>query len=466
MPHSRTYSPPVEVAAVLCILQVIVSVIAAVVIAKPEWKLYVSLCTASLLGTALFCRNKLKTLYQRWRYVSTWKGKNKRPRNKKSRRNNKNWYVTLITDPSEEIDDLKAFLNAIIKFSNNVVVNVVISGGKMTPDERLEYLDSYLRNLRYTGVQLNWVTNFQFREEGATFKFHQDLPDASLEFETDILIVNGPMCNDTYNKVSDSMRNQGRAFVVGGLKVGGINQNGTNPAGVTNEWDLFVQNLLDKGVQITQFLPEYTRNYRFTLSDFNRDLQGNKTAILTTLMMSFSRPVIPCLNIRGELKDFDPGLILTDRILRANAYLANEWTKEMGLTISEKAQSLATKKTERYMDKISENRVFSSSDDSKLSQMRENALKCFTFAYAVAEKEYGKSTEVYKDGKFGFRPEKKHEPNPDDCFLNVEVVEKLMKFIKNNYKTLTPRYDVLSIDEAAFVTSLRSITNQFNLLWK
>ena len=471
--HTHTDSPPVEVAAVVFILQVIVSVIAAVVIAKPEWKLYVSLCTASLLGTALFCRNKLKPLYQRWRYVSTWKGIKKRPRNRKSRRNNKKiWYVTLITDPSEEIDDLKAFLNAIIKFSNNVVVNVVISGGKITPDKRLEYMNSYLMNLGYTGVKLNWVTNFQFRENGATFKFHQDLSDASLKFETDILIVNGPMCNDTYNKVSNSMRNHGRAFVVGGLKVGGINQNGTNPVGVTNKWDLFVQNLLDKGVQITQFLPEYTRNYRFTLSDFNGDIQGRKTAILTTLMMSISRPVIPCLNISGELKDFDPGLILTDRILRANAYLANEWKKEMGLISSEKAQSLATKKTELYMVKISENRVFSSSDYSKLSQMRENALKCFTFAYtvaedayAVAEDAYGESTEIYKDGKFGFRPEKKHDMNPDNCFLNEDMVKILMTFIEESYKTLTPRYDVLSVDEAANVTNDGSIT-PIDLLWK
>ena len=370
---------------------------------------------------------------------------------------NHRYRVTLITDPSEEIDDLKAFLNAILKFGNNVVVNVVMSGGKMTPDKRLEYMDSYLRNLGYTGVKLNWVTNFQFREEGATFKFHQDLPDASLEFKTDILIVNGPMCNDTYNKVSDSMRNQGRAFVVGGLKVGGINQNGTNPTGVTNEWDLFVQTLLDKGVQITPFLPEYTRDFRFTLSDFEGDEQGRIIAILTTLMMSFSRPVIPCR--------FDPGLILTDRILRANAYLANEWTKEMGLIISEEAQSLATKKTERYMIKISENRVFSSSDDSKLSQMRENALKCFTFAYAVAEAAYGESTEIYQDGKYGFRPEKKHDRIPDNCFLNVEVVGKLMAFIEHCYITLTPRYDVLSVDEAANVTNDGSIT-PIDLLWK
>tara|TARA_B110000967_G_C18883383_1_gene562438 strand:+ start:1299 stop:2729 length:1431 start_codon:yes stop_codon:yes gene_type:complete len=459
---SPNETPPVEVAAVLFILQVIVSVIAAVVIAKPEWKLYVSLCTASLLGTALFCRNKLKTLYQRWIYVSTWKGikkrSKKRPRNKKSRRNNKNWYVTLITDPSEEIDDLKAFLNAIIKFSNNVVVNVVISGGKMKPNDRLVDLYSYLKNLGYTGDELHWVTNFQFRKEGATFKFHQDLSDASLEFETDILIVNGPMCNNTYDKVSNSMRNHSRAFVVGGLKVGGINQNGTNPAGVTNEWDLFVQNLLDKGVQITQFLPEYTRNYRFTLSDFNGDIQGIITAILTTLMMSFSRPVIPCLNISGELKDFDPGLILTDRILRANAYLANKWTKEMGLKITDNARTLAIQKTDLYMVKISENRVFSSSDNSKLSQMKKNALTCFTFAYAVAEAAYDESTEIYKDGKFGFRPEKKHDMNPDNCFLNEDMVKILMAFIEKSYKTLTPRYDVLSVDEAANVTNDGSIT--------
>jgi hypothetical protein len=354
--------------------------------------------------------------------------------------------ILLATDPGTEVDDFVAFSRAIELYDNTVNVSVIISGGKISPQNRMKILNDYI-NETHNEVPKEVLkevkngeftlaigsTDVVFRSNGAKFTFYADGDVGTLP-PSDVFIGNGPLNRDSLIAVANAMKGGSSAFLIGGREVGGVNQAGTNPPGVTNNWPDFIRVLDMKKVNIVEMLPETTRLIRFKPVDFKGDLINN-IAMRTTLMFMASLPTIP-----PKYGDFD----LHVRLNEANAQLCEIWKKEMSMVFSSNAMIMGTKRVKEYIYILRS--MGHISDNASWIRLENLAQTCLTMTYAFAEKVFGRPTEVYANHKFGFSPEAKLNKNPGHAFATAEMAQILSNGIKQYFLSFTPTYDVQSVE--------------------
>ena len=351
--------------------------------------------------------------------------------------------IVLATDPGTEVDDFVAFTRAIKLYDSTVNVTVIISGGKISPQDRMKVLNEYINEtLNETLNEVPKESEFTlaigsadvvFRSNGAKFTFYADGEVGDLP-DIDVFIGNGPLNRASLIAVANAMKGGSSAFLIGGKEVGGVNQAGTNPPGVANNWPDFIGVLDMKKVNIVEMLPETTRLIRFKPVDFKGDLINN-IAMRTSLMFMASRPTIP-----PNYGDFD----LHVRLNEANAQLCEIWKKEMGMVFSADAMIMGTKRVKEYIYILRS--MGHISDNASWIRIENLAQTCLTMTYAFAEKVFGKPTEVYASHKFGFSPPAKLDENPGGAFATAEMAQILSNGIKHYFLSFTPTYDVQSVE--------------------
>jgi len=348
--------------------------------------------------------------------------------------------ITLATDPGEEVDDFIAFSRAIELYDDTTNISVIVSGGKISPQDRMKLLNRYIKESYSDSFTLAIGSEVVFRTKGAKFTFYADGDVSSLP-EIDTFIGNGPLNCTSLDAVSSAMKECSNAFLIGGRKVGGVNQAGTNPTGVVNNWTQFIAALDLKKVNIVEMLPEQTRLIRFKKGDFKGEFII-KMAMRTTLMFMVSRPTIP-----PNYGDFD----LHVRLNESNAQLCEIWKEEMNMVYSTDAIRMGKESVKEYVYTLKAMGHISSKEN--WYRLENLAQKCLTMTYAFAEKVFGKPTEVYTKHRFGFLPVDKLQENPGGSFATDEMAQILSEKIQEHFVSFTPTYDVQSV-EASIETDI------------
>lgn len=345
--------------------------------------------------------------------------------------------IILTTDPGEECDDLSA-LSMALRAPSNFHFHVVISGGKMSPKERMVYLSKHLRRNISIGASMHL-------EGEPRFTFYADGDVVALPM-CDAYIGNGPVCNASLEVFKTKMKPASTAFLVGGKALGGVNSNGTNPKGVAPKWGSFVAKLEELGVNIVELLPADTRKVRFE----KYDQYGGEFAFLcgmrSMVMFFASRIAVPAR--------FLP-LGTHERITEGNAFLCTEWEKEMflrgvKLVVSSSTEEKARRKAGAYIECLMDigHDVMGMEHDVANNDLYKHAFTCFRFTYAIAEMA-GVKEELYAEGKFGFKPEDKGKENPGGCFADESfystIVEYVTELFRRGIVSGTPMYDCLSV---------------------
>ena len=199
------------------------------------------------------------------------------------------------SDPGEELDDLLAFKYGFLNgqkcsMGEGKKVHLIISGGSINPERRLDYLNDYMQS-SHTAVATATAADttawtWKFGEEHSNVTLYADDEHLLLSPNTyDVYVNNGPLTSITMIKVAKSLKNAAVLYLVGSNSDGtggGINQIDTTPNIPRSErytaWnEIFIPLINSKGtgsastgtgtetgtVHKVVLLPQLTRKIRF-----------------------------------------------------------------------------------------------------------------------------------------------------------------------------------------------------------
>ena len=369
------------------------------------------------------------------------------------------------SDPGEELDDLLAFSLGIMPYRGGTV-HVVVSAGRISPPDRLKHLAQHLGvpELRFNERYPEWDVVFYADGDAASL--------ALLPLEAPVFVNNGPLTNDGLAAVAGCLAPNAALFLVGSSdrgRVGGINQSFGSPG-----WVSFVESLPNT-CTIVDVGAEVTRRVRFPNNEriFPTGSAVRRIAARSVLMFMASRPLVPARFA---------GLTSHIRINASNSEVCALWRAEAALPVDPAAAGRAAAKSRDYVAALrSTHGAGGGKGDTTATVDAMFALCAETVGAlgpAVAHPDGGVALaeehwealrrlalgsleltfdiaalcgveDPYAEGKFGFPPDKKMDPNPGDVFASTGTVDSLAERLLATLKTLTPAYDLLSVRLAA-----------------
>ena len=362
------------------------------------------------------------------------------------------------TDFGEELDDLLAYVYGFLATPRKK--HLIVSGPD--PAERLAELNKFTHKGYCFGEEADGVT---FYRDGDVDSL-ASIPQGSCSS----FVNNGPLTSVGLDAVTRALTPCAVLYLVGSShrgRVGGINQQYGDSC-----WQSFIETLSEQST-VVDMPAEITRQVRFvnTPRIFPPDSHIHKVAARSVFMFFASRPCIP--------PKF-AGLATHVRLNAGNAAVCKMWRNDAAIPRNVAAHALAFTKANQYIDTLKlmhiggggkgdspetvaqqfaltglvttvephPDHIGVSLSELQWEKMRELACTCLEFTYDLGAIIQQESTEpfpaLYADGKFGFDPRRKMESNPENAFVDSEVVNQYCKKAMEVLVTLTPAYDLLS----------------------
>jgi hypothetical protein len=370
--------------------------------------------------------------------------------------------VLAVDDVGEELDDPIAIAMVLLPaaYDGRIDLTLVMSGGDMTSDERLQKLNNYLISVRKQPLKFgkNYSNGILVR----VLADDQSALQAELLYRTiDIFINNGPTSAGVMKVINGSLHKDSVSYLVGaegtGAAKSGVNQQSTDE----KSRDAWNKTFCKNHPHITGVV-EYRHKFVLLPPSISRQIRfPNKTSIFPegSLVRDIARRTLgmfvasrPGPFLGPHFPYHIPSLLFSTlkRLNEANHYCCTEWLKEMKkkeeeLTNSDNAESKITEylsKCQTQLDKNG-NRVMSDEQIDTLRPLVSLPLR-MTYHYASQIGVY----EPYADGKNGFSPASKNVNlgtglvNPGGAFINDTFFCDFCDRLMLEFKTTTPMYDV------------------------
>jgi len=257
------------------------------------------------------------------------------------------------TDFGEELDDVLALKYGFDKMPCEV--HLLVSGGKLTPQQRVDALNTTL-DLVECDV---WAFNkSKASSGGGSITLHPDVEadveameantfaNATTGRKCSAFVNNGPLTNSGLELVADTVNEHTKLYLVGADALmpqkGGINQNGGGIA-----WQGFIDVCQKKNALLISLTPNVTRHVRFHKSEllFPPGSHLETVAKRSAFMFAASRPTIPAKFVPPQYSAWKVHF----RLNSGNAEICNAWRHEMGLRSSGATRDAAGAKASEYI---------------------------------------------------------------------------------------------------------------------